>query len=106
MTHSLQYIKKDLEVIVKVVKKNNKLLFYAADNLNVPKKIISTRNLKSISVYETPVTKDNDVSGYYITNFEYHNDNIKEQIQWRYAIGKYNWENETSELINKTIELA
>jgi hypothetical protein len=106
MYRSLQYIKEDFEVIVKVAKKNNKLLFYSANNLIIPKKIISTTNLKSISVYTTPVTKDNCASGYYITNFEYHNDDIKEQIQWRYAVGKYNWESETSKLINTTIELA
>ncbi len=105
MNVSVQCVKKTLEAIVKVSKLNNKLLFYSAENVNLPKKVISTKNLKSISIFNEPVTRMND-TGYYITNFEYQNHNTIEQVGWMYAVGVHNWESETAELINKTIKLV
>lgn len=105
MSRSLQSVKENLEVIVKVSKVNDKLLFYSANNLNVPMKAISTKNLKSIVVYTDPITRFTD-TGYYTTNFEYQTNNVREQVRWMYAFDIYNWESETAELINKTIELA
>ncbi len=105
MNVSVQRIKETLEVIVKVSKVNKKLLFYSAENVNLPKKVLSTANLKSISVFNEQV-RPMSQSGYYITNFEYQNHNTIEQVRWIYAFDGHNWESETVELINKTIKLA
>ncbi len=105
MNVSVQRVKETFEVIIKVSKLNKNLLLYSAENVNLPKKVISTTNLKSISVFNEPVTRMND-TGYYITNFEYQNHNTIEQVRWMYAVGTHNWEKETAELIKKTIELV
>jgi hypothetical protein len=105
MNASVQHIKETLQAIVKVSTINKKILFYSADNLNIPRKVISTKNLKAINLFNVSVTPASP-SGYYITNFEYKNDDRIEQVIWKYAYDIHNWESETIELINKTIKLA
>lgn len=106
MSFSLKVAKELRGAIVKVNKVNNKILFYEANNLLVPKKIILTQNLKSINVINCTMGISRDVDTRYITDFYYHNDTKVDRLDWYYAYYEHNWEKETAELINKTIELV
>ena len=106
MSFSLQVAKELKGAIVKVNKVNNKLLFYEANNLLVPKKIVLTQNLKSIDVINCAMGNSRDIDTRYITAFYYHNDTKSDRLEWYYAYYEHNWEKETAELINKTIELV
>lgn len=105
MSYSLQRVKEVMNTIVKVSKINNKLLFYGAKNPLIPKKVIVTQNVKSINVFHFPITPDM-AEGWYVTEFNYQNDTKVDRLEWTYAALHKNWEKETVELINKTIELA
>lgn len=98
MSYPLKYAKEFNKAIVKVTRKNNKLLFYEASNLVVPTKVILLENLKSIEI-------DNFDDSEYLTQFYYHNDTNADRLMWRYSALNHNWEKETIKLINKTIQL-
>jgi len=105
MCYSLQTAKELKNAIVKVQKARNKLLFYEASNLLVPTRIILTQNLKSINVIN--FTKCyGEYESEYLTQFYYHNDTKVESLFWKYEALDHNWEKETTELINKTIQLV
>lgn len=106
MSFSLKVAKELRGAIVKVNKVNNKILFYEANNLLVPKKIVLTQNLKSIDVIDCAMGNFRDIDARYITDFYYHNDTKVGRLEWYYAYYEHNWEKETVELINKTIELV
>lgn len=106
MSYSLKTAKKLKSAIVKVQRVNNKILFYEANNLLVPTKIILTQNLKSIDVTNYPMSNSRSIDASYITEFYYHNDTKVDRLEWIYAYYEHNWEKETTELIKKTIELV
>ena len=106
MSFSLKVAKELKNAIVKVNRVNNKILFYEANNLLVPKKIILTSNLKSIDVINCPMNSSRTIDARYITDFYYHNDTKVDRLEWYYSYYEHNWEKETAELINKTIELV
>jgi hypothetical protein len=106
MSFSLKTAKELRGAIVKINKVSNKILFYEANNLLVPKKIVLTQNLKSIDVTNFPMNNSRDIDARYITEFYYHNDTKVDRLDWYYAYYEHNWEKETTELINKTIELV
>jgi hypothetical protein len=104
MSHSLQRVKEVYNAIVQVKRVNNKILFYEASNLIVPKRVILTQNLKSIDVINCPRVRGT-FDAKYLTEFYYHNDTKVDKLDWPYEAYEYKWEQETVELINKTIEL-
>lgn len=106
MSFSLKVAKELRGAIVKVNKVSNKILFYEANNLLVPKKIILTQNLKSIDVTNYPMSNSRSIDASYITEFYYHNDTKVDRLEWFYAYYEHNWEKETTKLIKKTIELV
>jgi len=106
MSYSLKTAKELKSAIVKVQRVSNKILFYEANNLSVPKKIILTQNLKSIDVTNFPMNNSRMIDASYITEFYYHNDTKVDRLEWFYAWYEHNWEKETTELIKKTIELV
>lgn len=106
MSFSLKVAKELINAIVKVNKVNNKILFYEANNLLVPKKIVLTQNLKSINVINCAMSNSSDSYARYITDFNYHNDTKVDRLYWYYAYYGHNWEKETLGLINKTIKLV
>jgi hypothetical protein len=79
---------------------NKKLVFFSANNLNVPYKVVYTHNIRSIDVIKDTTIKS------YITHFHYHNDSKSVILHWLYALDEYSWEKETVELINRTIEMV
>lgn len=91
--------KHTIGAIVKVVRYTNKLLFYQANNLIVPQKVIITDNIKSIELFKSTAMKA------YTTHFKYYNDTDSATLLWYYGICGYNWENETLKLIKDTIKL-
>lgn len=105
MSFSLQIAKELRGAIVKVNRVNNKILFYEANNLSVPKKIVLTQNLKSIDIINYPMSNSRSIDASYITDFYYHNNTKVDRLEWYYAYYEHNWEKETLKLINKTIEL-
>ena len=105
MSYSLDYVKQLKNAIFLVNRVNNKLLFYQASNLLVPKRVILTQNLKSINVINFPLVPGM-VEARYTTEFYYHNDTKVDSLDWCYAALNQNWEKETIQLINKTIELV
>ena len=106
MSFSLKVAKELRNAIVKVNKVTNKILFYEANNLLVPTKIILTQNLKSIDVTNYPMSNSRSIDASYITDFYYHNDTKVDRLEWFYAYYDHNWEKETAELIKQTIELV
>jgi hypothetical protein len=105
MSHSLQRVKEVYNAIVQVKRVNNKLLFYEASNLIVPKRVILTQNLKSIDVINCPRVIGSTIAAKYLTEFYYHNDTKVDKLDWPYETYEHKWEQETVELINKTIKL-
>jgi hypothetical protein len=96
----LQSSKEVFNAITNVIRKKNNLIFYSANNLKIPYKIITLNNLKSVMIMDWE--QDNK----YITFFKYKNENTTdERIEWKYAFYEDNWKDETHTLINKMTEL-
>jgi hypothetical protein len=97
----LQRKKIVMEAITNVIRKKNNLVFYSAKNPEVPHKIITLNDIKSVVIMDW--TEDSR----YISYFKYKNDNTSdERIVWEYAFnGEDNWKDETHQLINKMTEL-
>lgn len=100
MFKTLESCKYTIGAIVKVSRAKNKLLFYSANNINVPNKVIFIDNIKSIQVFKNTTIKS------YTTHFNYYNDTDSATLQWYYGINEYTWEDETIKLINNTIKLT
>jgi len=89
-----------VEAITNVIRKKNNLIFYSAKNPEVPHKIITLNNIKSVIIMDWPEDSR------YTTYFKYKNDNTSdERIIWKYAFYEHNWKDETHRLINKMTEL-
>lgn len=96
----LKRTKEAFNAITNVIRKKNNLIFYSAKNSEIPYKIITLNNLKSVIIMDW--TQENR----YITCFKYKNENTTdERIEWKYAFYENNWKDETHALINKMTEL-
>jgi hypothetical protein len=96
----LQCRKEIFNAITNVIRKKNNLIFYSAKNSEIPYKIITLNNLKSVIIMDW--TQENK----YVTCFKYKNENTTdERIDWKYAFYEDNWKDETHQLINKMTDL-
>jgi hypothetical protein len=96
----LQSRKKVFNAITNVIRKKNNLIFYSANNSEIPYRIITLNNLKSV------IIMDWEQDNRYITCFKYKNENsTDERIEWKYGFYEDNWKDETHILINKMTEL-
>ena len=113
---SVSSSKKLVDAIVKVVRNNNKLIFYNANNEEVPKKIIKLDMLKSVELFTTyegcsQVVQSYRARFYYIGEDETNSEHIDftcgsvrhayNPVKGSYETITHNWEKETVEVIKE-----
>lgn len=110
--------KKMARAIVRVVKQNNKLVFYNAENSTIPAKIISLEGLKTVDIRFNP---DFAIQRNYEAKFRYdlidHKQFTHVTFPCEWSIAKYNpvtkqydnimysWEKETVKIIQDMTKL-
>jgi hypothetical protein len=101
MTHArtIQSAQQTINAIVKVARVNNTLHFMNARNLDVPKKVIVTENLKSVEVFHS-------AAGSYTLLFNYHTQpETNERVHLDYRVDGTTWEEDTKKVVNEAVRL-
>jgi hypothetical protein len=100
-TRTIQAAQQGINAIVKVARVNNTLHFMSARNLDIPKKVIVTENLKSVEVLHC-------MSGSYTLLFNYFKDTeYSERVHLDYFVDQgISWEEDAKKVVNEAVRLV
>ncbi len=103
-TRTIQAAQQAINAIVKVARVNNTLHFMSARNLDIPKKVIVTENLKSVEVFHC-------MSGSYTLLFNYFKQPTaiqdSERVHLDYFVDQgISWEEDAKKVVNEAVRLV
>lgn len=100
---TVQAAQQAINAIVKVARVNNTLHFMSARNLDIPKKVIVTENLKSVEVFHC-------MSGSYTILFNYLKQPTaiqdSERVHLDYLDQGISWEEDAKKVVNEAVRLV